>query len=561
MITTIDNTPQFDDQLPNKGILFTNDAVEKQKKTVEEWLNEVDYLLDKHYIPGEFALEFISFIKLVNGPEGEEHKSPVLHYRMLDKIGGRRQDIINMVFRGAAKTTLLGEYLFLYIAVYGEIPGFGEINLAIYVSDSIENGVKNMRKNLEYRWGNSEFLQMYVPEIKFTDIRWEFKNKAGKIFIVKGYGAKTGVRGTKELGQRPVLAVLDDLISDEDARSETVIASVEDTVNKAIEYALHPTRKKVIWSGTPFNARDPLYKAVESGAYYVNVYPVCNEFPCSREDFVSAWPDRFTYEAVNNSYQKAKAKGKVKDFNQEMMLRIMSDEERLVPDEDIRWYKRRELLLNKDSFNFYITTDFATSERQAADWSVISVWAVSAGGHWFWVDGIVKRQVMSKNIDDLFRLGQKYQPQEVGIEITGQQKGFVSWIESEMLRRNIWFTLSREKVAGGKHSAEIGLRPKTDKLKHFMNVQPWFAAGKMHFPIELEDDPRILEFLNEIRLVAVGAIRSKKDDFLDTISMLSDITYWMPSDENSERFEADEDDIDPDFYDDEESGAMDSYTV
>ena len=73
----------------------------------------------------------------------------------------------------------------------------------MYVSDSIENGVKNMRKNLEFRWDNSDFLKQYIPQTRFTDIRWEFTNADGKTFIVKGYGGKTGVRGAKEMGIRP----------------------------------------------------------------------------------------------------------------------------------------------------------------------------------------------------------------------------------------------------------------------------------------------------------------------------------------------------------------------
>ncbi len=221
---------------------------------VEEYLNSTNYSNDPKYVPSAFALEFITFIKLVNGLEGEEHKTPLVHYHMLDTLthGGSR--IINLCHRGIAKTTVMGEYLFLYLAVYGEIPGFGRIDLALYVSDSIENGVKNMRKNLEFRYDNSDFLKQYVPEARFTDIRWEFKNLDGKVFIIKGYGAKTGVRGAKEMGKRPGLAVLDDLISDEDARSATVISAVEDTVYKAVNYALHPTKNMIIWSGTPFNA-------------------------------------------------------------------------------------------------------------------------------------------------------------------------------------------------------------------------------------------------------------------------------------------------------------------
>ena len=37
------------------------------KKTVDEWLNDCEYKDDPTYVPSEFALEFVSFIKLVNG--------------------------------------------------------------------------------------------------------------------------------------------------------------------------------------------------------------------------------------------------------------------------------------------------------------------------------------------------------------------------------------------------------------------------------------------------------------------------------------------------------------
>src|SRR5574343_1645752 len=186
-------------------------------KTVEEWLNSVSYAEDPEYVPSQFALAFVNFIKLVNGGQGEENKTPTLHLKMLDQIDQpNSRKIANMVHRGAAKTTVLGEYLILYLATFGELPTFGQVDFALYVSDSIDNGVKNMRKNLEFRWENSTFLQKYVPHAKFTDIHWHFKNVSGKEFIVKGYGAKTGVRGTKANGKRPQLAIVDDFVSDED---------------------------------------------------------------------------------------------------------------------------------------------------------------------------------------------------------------------------------------------------------------------------------------------------------------------------------------------------------
>jgi len=493
---------------------------------VEDYLNNINYSVDAKYVPSDFALEFVTFIKLVNGNQGEEHKTPVVHYKMLDTLTKRGERVVNLCHRGIAKTTLMGEYLFLYIATYGEVPGFGKVDLALYVSDSIENGVKNMRKNLEYRWENSDFLKMYVPETRFTDIRWEFKNADGKLFIVKGYGAKTGVRGAKELGTRPQLAVLDDLISDEDARSATVISAVEDTVYKAVDYALHPTKNLIIWSGTPFNAKDPLYKAVESGAWGVNVFPVCEQFPCTKEDFKGSWEDRFTYEYVKGKYDKAVLSGKIETFNQELMLRIMSDEDRMIQDSDIGWYKLDNVVKNKGRFNFYITTDFATSVKQSADFSVISVWAYNNVGDWLWVDGVCKRQLMDANINDLFRLAQMYKPQSVGIEVTGQQGGFIQWIQSEMMTRNIYFPLASEG-----NDTKPGIRPNTNKMVRFNTVVPLFKARKMFFPIERKPEGPMQECVNELSLASASGFRSKHDDFIDTISMLGSLITWKPSEE------------------------------
>lgn len=504
-------------------------------KTVEEWLNSVSYAEDPEYVPSQFALAFVNFIKLVNGGQGEENKTPTLHLKMLDQIDQpNSRKIANMVHRGAAKTTVLGEYLILYLATFGELPTFGQVDFALYVSDSIDNGVKNMRKNLEFRWENSTFLQKYVPHAKFTDIHWHFKNVSGKEFIVKGYGAKTGVRGTKANGKRPQLAILDDLVSDEDARSKTMIAAIEDTVHKAIDHAMHPTRSKIIWSGTPFNASDPLYKAIESGAWAVNCYPVCEKFPCTRQEFRGSWEDRFTYDYVKRKYLEALKSGTIHTFNQELMLRIMSDEDRLVLDSDINWYKRHDVLKHLHLYNTYITTDFATTEDESGDYAFISVWAISSGGHKFWVDGICKRQGMDKNIDDLFVLAQKYKPLSVGIEVTGQQEGFIPWIKSEMVKRRIFFNL-----ASSGNSNRPGIRPNTNKLQRFIVTVPWFKAGEMFFPEELKNEKVMIELMEELRLASGNGLKSKHDDGIDTVSMLAAMSVFLPDAENPVQYQED----------------------
>jgi predicted phage terminase large subunit-like protein len=388
----------------------------------------------------------------------------------------------------------------------------------------MDNGVKSLRKNMEFRYNNSEFLQEWIPKATFTDNYIEFRNRENQPFGLKMFGAKTGLRGTKIFGKRPVIAVLDDLVSDDDAKSKAAMLSIKDTVYKGVDYALDPSKRKIIFNGTPFDMEDILIEAVESGAWDVNVWPVCERFPCTEEEFSGAWEDRFTYEYVKRQYDDAVLNGKVSAFMQELMLRITSAEERLVQDSEIRWYSRQKLLASKESFNYYVTTDFATSAKQTADYSVISVWAYNANGDWFWVDGICERQTIDKTWDDLFRLVQEYRPQQVGIEVTGQQQAYIRLLQTEMMHRNIWFNF-----ASSEKSNEAGIRPTTDKLTRFNLVVPWFKTGKMYWPEEMKTSNIVGTFLNQIRLVTQSGIKGK-DDCIDTISMLGYLKPWKPSD-------------------------------
>ncbi len=889
--------------------------------TLEKLIREVDYVkMGENYIPSKFAIKFINFIKLVNGESGEENKSPIFHYDILDTIY-KNKNVLIVSFRGSAKTTLVVEYLILYIAVFGELDGFGKINVGIYVGDTMDNGVKNLRANLEHRYNNSEFLQKFIVHARFTDVEWEFTNAEGHKSCWRGFGAASGVRGFKKYGERPQIAChargtpivtdigehlvedyyhvhpskfetgkkvrvcglldeeivtndhrykcvevtktrhkkynkvsngvyttsstteysysdfkwveakdlkklgklgnqqrithyivkpidrtvgsvqpilqtferinvrddkgrivktskytteaiyepmlkdsfwwlyglwladghrsenafhftvantqkdtvgekiiecvkdiglhvgvhvterlgcyqltvsskaistwlkkykrgisvkdipkwvlqlplekqkqillgyiagdgyvdlannqvrinsvnlnvlrqlgviaerlglpyhirntkkagtetfpngqvynvrhqyeirfrdnvnkvlgipitdnpdvikqvfiedgyiyrrvrsvidseetefipittpsheyltsfgishncLDDLMSDKSAESKTIIKDIENVIYKAVRQAMHPTKRKVIWIGTPFNKKDPLYKAAGTKAWSTKVYPICMQFPCTKENFVGAWEDRFPYEAVRAEYDMLKENGRVDAFNQELMLRILSDDDRLVLDEDIVWYTRNTVLNNLQDYNIYITTDFATSEKEKADFSVISVWALDWKGRFHWIDGIVKRQDMAVNVDDVFRFVQLYVPLLTGVEISGQQKGFVSWLKREMTVRSIYFMIASDKSSG-----EEGLRPNTSKLTRFNIALPLFKQRKIAFPEELKESAAILEFIDELSSVTPSGFKSLHDDCADTISQLPLIEYFTPIDPKFKRVE------------------------
>ena len=56
----------------------------KTALTVEEHLNGVDYSDNGTYIPTKFSAGFLAFIQMAN--DGNlENKSPVIHYKVIDK--------------------------------------------------------------------------------------------------------------------------------------------------------------------------------------------------------------------------------------------------------------------------------------------------------------------------------------------------------------------------------------------------------------------------------------------------------------------------------------------
>ena len=878
--------------------------------TVDERLDVVDYDF-VGYLPSRLALLFVGFIKEVNDGE-EENETPVLHLVMMDSTFNKERRCAILVHRGAGKTTLFAEYLILFIASFGYFPGFGNVNLMLYITDSIENGVKNLRRNVEYRYENSVFLQKMIPHKKigigingaayvdikdfeesaaeqtakfgghkFTDIRLEFQNVKGDRLVVKGYGAKalsldsrlytdngystirdvkigdkisgadgiltnviekseifhkpmykielmdgraikvsedhinsvvvkenphntsryekrdlttnellsmnlylernkgeyisrenlifienckplelsrkdfpispyvlglllgdgsmkkdgsvalhahkddmkeylpflneyklgsyyidkrntnvvsqsikglskkirelgvnvhgnykfvpdmykygsyvqrieilqglmdtdgtickngrmsfcsnserlardvmdlvrsiggsanilqsgiaykieikinsiifmlkrkrqryvdgrsrnmvgirsifriedepsqciavdnyehqfitdnyvrthnTGVRGSKEMGQRPTVAIFDDLFSDKDAESTTIIADVENTVYKAVSKALHPTIQKMLWLGTPFNASDPLYKAVGSGKWNVSCYPICEHFDSltTKEEFKGSWEDRFPYEYVKAEYEEAMALGRPSDFYQELMLRISSEEERLIPDSNLVWYSRDSIMNNLGAYNFYILTDLGASDDKKADFSSMSVFAITPNRDIMLIDGWIGKVQFNVALNKMFEIAHQYRKNlmGVGVEISAQQKTFISTIQEKQIRENRYFTLLSKKG-----NSDLGIAPTTNKFIRFKEIQPLFAAHKIWVPTEMKNEPYMNEFLNELRGVSKTNANPKKlgtalhDDILDNFSMLGMIDIICPSEDQGNMIEYDD---------------------
>ena len=107
----------------------------------------------------------------MNGGEGEENQTPLLHYVMLDQFGDPTESsIANMIHRGAAKTTIFGEYLKLPPATLPELennptfPEFRHRELNLLLS-KIQWWSETSRSYREHGVG-PDSTDTYIPRLR-----------------------------------------------------------------------------------------------------------------------------------------------------------------------------------------------------------------------------------------------------------------------------------------------------------------------------------------------------------------------------------------------------------
>jgi len=228
------------------------------------------------YVPSPESLKFISFIRAANI---EDNANAELHYKLADKYFSKDKQILIEAFRGSAKSSMM-EWLIIYVAAIGELPGFGKTYFIAFIGDSMENGVKNTFRNIAGKIDQSEFLRSLIKIQRKTDSEVELVNTSGIELNIKGYGASTNIRGVRYKNARPDIAILDDITTNEAMTSETIQNTINNNFYKSVVPALHPTHYRMFFIGTPISERDLLHQLSSNPEWVVHKFPVCEKFPC-----------------------------------------------------------------------------------------------------------------------------------------------------------------------------------------------------------------------------------------------------------------------------------------
>lgn len=358
-------------------------------------------------------------------------------------------------------------------------------------------------------------------------------------------GIRSGSRNPVT-GDRYALIIADDVIKNEaDAYSETIMHNVITALMSDARNAMRAKNTQYVLINTPFHKRDPIYMMVESGGYTPLVTPICKRIyeDMPKEEFVGLWEDMHSYESVMSRYAEAVATNSTRAFNQELMLRVANEEDRLVTDDMIQWYDRNLIMKMLDGYTLYITTDFTTTSAAKSDYSVLAAWAVNSEDDWFLLDLCVRRQELQQQYDELMRMVRTWsrggRAVEVGVEIDGQQKAHLFTIKERMMKDNLFFAFAKQKGAPVGREGIMSRSGSMSKIDRFRYVVPRFQNHKIYFPTQLKTNPEMLEGLKQLK-GATHAGFSTHDDFPDVVTQMGLIDIKVPT--NSA--ESMEDDID-----------------
>jgi predicted phage terminase large subunit-like protein len=318
---------------------------------------------------------------------------------------------------------------------------------------------------------------------------------------IEAYGKGASIRGLANKDRRPRIVIIDDPQDTEDAQSDTVTDSDWNWFLSDVMFLGQNTRIFLIGNNL---GEKCIIERVFANAKELNF--TISKVPAII-DGQSAWPSKYTIEAIEKSKEDYRKLGKLDIWFREKMCEAISDETRTFLREDFRYYSPTLINDIASKCAIFIAVDLAISEKRAADYTAIPVVGVNPEGHWFIFDCVYGRFDPSQTIDHLFSLVKRWRPSMVGIEKVAYQRALVHFVMKEMPLRNQFFPV-------------FELVAEKQKELRIKALQPRFKAHTVWLP---EHAPWLTEMESELLMFPKGL----HDDLIDAMAYIPAFAYPM----------------------------------
>lgn len=384
--------------------------------------------------------------------ESHSDHTPNFHKVIINDWHSQLPNVLDLAFRGAAKSTLAEEAITVMAAL-------GETRNCIIIGESYERAVDRLRA-IKHHIETNDFIQATLgvePGPIWTEDKIVLNNNS----IIQAFGRGQSLRGVKYINERPDLAFYDDL-EDKDsvATPESRKKTLQWFTGTAMPALAMPVRRQRM-AATPLHPEALAVVLSRNDKWLTRVYPVIYKSPSTGE-WVATWPERFSVQWSLELWAHMTALGQEEDFVQEYLCQASDPSSQTFTDGMFKIVPRK-----RSWHSVYAIYDPArtTNKSSATTGKVVASWIGRKLVVW---ESSATKLMPDAIIEDIFRTDEQYSPVAIGFEEDGLNEWALQPIRSEQLRRGVVLPLRP-------------LKAPRNKIDFIRGLQPYFKSGEVEF--------------------------------------------------------------------------------
>ena len=408
--------------------------------------------------------------------------SPEFHETMIRDFHSEQPHVLDMVFRGGAKSTIAEEAVCL-------MAGFREFKNALFVGankDRAQERLHSVRHEVET---NDAYRTVFGDLVGPTWADDELVFANGRRILALGRGQS--LRGTKWEDVRPDLVFADDLEERAEAWTKEGRAKVFHWFTRDLLPACVPN-PKVRVAATPLHPDSLPMRLKRDKSWLTHTYPIYYKDEAGEK--VSSWPQRFPIEKILALEQGFRASGDIEGFMAEYMCQAEAPESKKFRKDMIRVEPRVRTWQA-----VYSMTDPARTVKATSATTGHAVWSWIGPKLIVW-DAWAKRLMPNEIIEELFRTDEDHHPVWIGFEEDGLNQWALQPIRQEQVKRGQSIPLKAVKAPRGKFDFIGGLQPFFQAREvEFAKPLPDLEEQLLGFPSGDIDAPNALAYALKMR--------------------------------------------------------------
>jgi len=345
---------------------------------------------------------------------------------------------------------------------------FKEKSFVIIVSDTETQATQFLGDIKMELQDNQDIIDLFGINPKFIkdnekDIIVQFND--GHKFRIMAKGSEQKLRGTKWNHKRPDLIIGDDLENDEIVMNQ----ERREKFRYWFFNALVPTLSdngQIRIVGTILHLDSLLERLLGDPEW------TSKRFRAHNEDFSEIlWPERFSRERLEGIRRSYVSQGMPDGYSQEYLNYPIDEDNAYFNRKDFKYYHESEL--DNRNLNYYAAVDFAISQKEHADFTVICVVGVDYDNNMYVVDVRRGRWDAKQIIDEMMEVQIKYSPEIFTAEEGMIRKSIGPFLRDEMFKKGVFININTE-------------TPINDKQVRARSIQARMRAGGIYFDKEAD---------------------------------------------------------------------------